>query len=400
MRRLFFFVMFCSLAVSAVAQQVPGASDDPVANARFRFGVIALNPRVGVQNVGVDSNVFNTADNEQRDFTFTLAPGTQFLMRTGKGLLSIDGGVGFVYFNKFSTERSANSSATARYELRFNRMQPYVSARTLNTRERPGYEIDARARHYETEFHVGTDVDVASKSAISVDLRHLDYSFNGDEVFNGRPLNQELNRRLRSIDLGWRQRLTPLTTWVSRVTRESERFQFESTRNADSLKVSSGFELGRLALIRGSAFAGYRKLTPADGGISPEFTGVISDVNVAYTAPTQTRLGAVVQRDVQYSYEPRTPYYVQTGWTATLTQRIIGRWDAQIAGGRDRLSYHAIDARDARRDYIGRVGGGIGYTMGDQVRASFDVQSFYRSSDSPGREYGGIRAGLSVTYGS
>ena len=153
------------------------------------------------------------------------------------------------------------------------------------------------------------------------------------------------------------------------------------------------------ALVRGSAFAGYRKLTPAAGGILPEFSGVTADVDVSYTAPTQSRLGIAVDRDVQFSYDTRTPYYVQTGWTASLTQRVTGRWDLQLTGGRDRLAYQSTNPIDARKDFVGRFGGGIGYAVRDQVRASFDVNSLYRSSELPGREYGGIRAGLSVTYG-
>ncbi|MBY0495998.1 MAG: outer membrane beta-barrel protein [Cyanobacteria bacterium] len=391
--------MFAACATTATAQQVPAASDDPFSEARFRFGVIAVDPRFGVRNVGVDTNVFNSAVNRQRDLTFMVVPGTTLLMRTGKGLLTLDGGLELVYFNQFETERSVNSNVRGQYELRFNRLRPYVSIYSLNTRQRPGYEIDVRARHYETDLHAGTDLRVGSKSTVRVDFRNLDYSFSGDQVFNGRALNQELNRNLKAIDIGWRQRLTALTTWVVRMTRESERFEFENVRNSDSFRVNSGFELGRFALVRGNAFAGYRRLRPADGGEFPEFSGVTADVNVSYTAPTQTRLGAVVQRDIQYSYERRTPYYVQTGWTGVLTQRVVGRWDVQLSGGRDRLSYQAIDVRNQRRDFVGRFGGGVGYTIGDRVRAGFDVQSFYRSSDLREREYGGIRAGFSVTYG-
>ena len=138
-RRLLFALTFASFAVSAMAQQVPTGVDDPVANARLRFGVIGLDPRLGIRDLGVDSNVFNSAENEQQDLTFTLAPGGQLYMRTGKGLLTIDGGVEVVYFNEFSSERSVNSDVTGRYELRFNRMRPYVSARSVNTRQRPGY---------------------------------------------------------------------------------------------------------------------------------------------------------------------------------------------------------------------------------------------------------------------
>ncbi len=119
----------------------------------------------------------------------------------------------------------------------------------------------------------------------------------------GRALNQELNRTLKSAELSWRQRLTGLTTWITRMSRESERFA-----------------LGRFALICGSAFA---------------------------------------------------------GWTATLTQRITGRWDAQLSGGRDRLSYQAANVADKRRDFMGRFGGGIGYAVRDQVRAGLNVTYGY-----------------------
>ncbi|MFA5908979.1 MAG: outer membrane beta-barrel protein [Vicinamibacterales bacterium] len=396
-RSLVILLYALSFSQAAHAQQAP--ADDPVASAPIHLGVVGVSPRFVLSNAGIDTNVFNTVDDRQRDFTFTTAPSADLYLRTGRGLLSVSGGAEFVYFQKFDTERSVNSNATGRYEFRFNRVRPYASAGTLNTKQRPGHEIDVRARHYETDLKFGSDVMFMSKSSARLEFRKLDYKFAGDAVFDGRPLNQGLNRTLKAVDLGWRQRLTALTTWVTRVSRESERFEFEDARNSDSFRVSSGFELGRFALIRGSAFAGFRKLTAADGGTLPGFSGVTADVDVSYTAPTQTRLGAAVDRDIQYSYDNRTPYYVQTGWTATLTQRVTGKWDAQLSGGRDRLAYQSNNAADRRKDFVGRFAGGIGYAVRDGVRASFDVQSFYRSSAIRGREYGGVRAGFSMTYG-
>jgi len=392
-------LIFVLLAIPAHAQQVPTASEDPVAAAPIRFGAVAFDPRLVLTNMGVDTNVFNSS-NPQSDFTFAIKPGTDIFLRTGRGLLTVSGNVEYVYFSEFEAERSVNSDVLGRYEFRFNRFRPYASASWLDTRERPGYEIDARARHYEADYHAGGDLRIASKGTVRVDFRHLDYSFDGDVVFNGRPLNEQLNRTLKALELSWRQRLTALTTWVTRVSRETERFEFHDFRNADSFRLWSGFELGRFALIRGSAFVGFRSLSPAEGGISPEFKGATAAIDVSYTAPSQTRLGAAVNRDIQYSYEDRTPYYVQTGWTATLTQRITRRWDLQLSGGRDRLAYQAlIPAIDARTDFVGRYGGGIGYTLGEQTRVSFDVNSYHRSSVLPGREYETIRAGVSVNYG-
>jgi hypothetical protein len=398
-RRILAVVFMMAFADAALAQQVPSTSEDPVAEAPVRFGILAFDPRLGLTDFGWDTNVFNSNTNAQRDFTFTLVPGTAMYLRTGRGLFTADGQLELVYFSQFESERSVNSDVFGQYEFRFNRMRPYASASWLDTRQRPGYEIDARARHYERDYHAGTDIRVGSKGTMRVDVRNLDYTFAGDAVFNGRALRQELNRRLRAAEIAWRQQLTVLTTWVTRMSRETERFEFENDRDSGSLRVSTGVELGRLALIRGTAFVGYRALEPAKAGILPGFSGVTADIDVAYTAPTQTRLSAAVDRDIQYSYDSATPYYLQTGWTVTLTQRIIGRWDAELSGGRDRLSYQALRLSDRRTDHVNRYGGSVGYTIGQELRMAFAVQSYYRSSDLLGRQYESIHAGISVTYG-
>ena len=371
---------------------------DPVAAAPIRLGPIGLAPHVTLTDLGVDTNVFNEPTNPKRDFTFTFSPGADIWLRTRRGVLSLTGSVDFVYFNEHSSQRSLTSNALGQYELRLDRIRPYISARTLNTEQRPGFEIDTRAKHYETDFRTGTEVRIASKTSMRFELQQLRYSFDSREVFDGRQLSQELNRRLRTGSLSWRQRLTPLTTWVTTIARESERFEFQEIRNSDSFRLSTGFELGRFALIRGSAFIGYRTLKAADGGLLPTFTGVTGSADVSYTAPTQTRINAVAGRDIQYSYDQTTPYYVQTSWTLTVTQRIVGSWDAAVTGGRDRLAYQSVGDRNDRTDFAGRFGGSVGYTLNDQIRLSFDINSFFRRSDIPGRDYGGVRSGLSVTY--
>jgi hypothetical protein len=392
-------MLFALIPAAATARQIP--TNDPVAEAPFRIGVVGISPVFGLRNIGVDTNVFYDVIDPKQDFTTTAIGGAEAWLRTGKGLVSLGGNMEYIYFAEYETERSFNSDAKGQFELRFNKLRPYASAATVNRRDRPGFEIDKRVRHYETDYHAGTDIRIASKGAVRIDYRHRDYRIPSDEIYQGRSLAEELNRTLEVIDVGWRHRLTSMTTWITRVSRESERFEQNTIRNSDSTRVSSGFELGQLALIRGRAFVGYRKLTPADGGLIPEFSGVTADISVSYTAPTQTRLTADVDRDVQYSYERRTPYYVLTGWTATLTQRVVGRWDGQLSGGRDRLAYEAIAGflPDARTDFVNRFGGGVGYNMSDQVRVSFDVANYARRSDLPGREYNGLRAGISVTYG-
>ena len=132
------------MALPAAAQNVPTTAEDPVAKAPIRFGALALDPTFSIQNIGIDSNVFNTTDNEQSDFTLTGRSGSDIWLRTGRGLVSVNGWLEYAYYQDFASERSFNSSVKGQYEWRFNRLRPYASGAYLDTRERPGYEIDER----------------------------------------------------------------------------------------------------------------------------------------------------------------------------------------------------------------------------------------------------------------
>src|SRR5687767_15022287 len=172
-------VMAAFVSDAAYTQQLP--AEDPFAEARIRLGAVAIDSRIGVRNVGIDTNVFNSATDAQSDFTATFSAGTKLWLRTGKGLATFDGDVDYAHFNDFTSERSVNGRGGVQYELRFNRLRPFASAHWLSTRQRPGYEIDARARHYENEFHGGVDLRVGSKGTVRLDYRRLDYWFAGDQ---------------------------------------------------------------------------------------------------------------------------------------------------------------------------------------------------------------------------
>jgi len=121
-------ILLVVAAMPAYAQQVPAAADNPIAEAPVRFGPIGIAPRFALQNIGVDNNVFNTTANEQSDYTFTGRVGADVWLRTGRGLLSANGWVEYVYFQDFESERAYNNYAKGQYEWRFNRLRPYASA--------------------------------------------------------------------------------------------------------------------------------------------------------------------------------------------------------------------------------------------------------------------------------
>src|SRR6185436_16322443 len=101
MRYSLFVLMVAFFAGRAQAQQVPTASEDPVAAAPIRFGAFAFDPRFALTSLGVDTNVFNSPTDPQSDFTFGLKPGTDMYLRTGRGLLTVSGNLEYVYFHEF-----------------------------------------------------------------------------------------------------------------------------------------------------------------------------------------------------------------------------------------------------------------------------------------------------------
>jgi hypothetical protein len=385
------------LPLSATAQ-VPSGGTDPSA-ASVRVGVLSLAPRFSVRQIGVDTNVFNTVDNPQRDATATASTGTDLWLRTGRGMLMVSGDTEYVHYDRFGSERSLSSRAQATYEVRFNRIRPVVRAATRDLKQRPNDEITARVRQYGTDFGAGIDFRVLSRSTMRVEWRHEVSGFFDTAVFDGQQLRTQLSHRVEAVDATWRQQVTPLTTFVAKVSRDRTTFDFEGTRNSENYRLNGGFELSQFALIRGTVLVGYHELRADNPVVLPEFSGVTAAGDVSYTAPTQTRIQVTVNRELRNSYDPRTPHYTQQAWGATITQRVFGRWDLQLNGGRAEQDYLAVAGTGARTDRVDRIGGGVGFALARQVRAGLDITSVNRLSEMPGRDYSGVLGGLSLTYG-
>lgn len=396
-RGLSILAVILSVPSAAFAQGAPDRGG-PTAEA-IRLGVMSVDPRFRVTNIGIDTNVFNEAVNPKRDTTATAAMGTDVWLRTGRGLLTLSGDSEFVYFDKFTSERSLSTSARAAYDIRFNRLRPFASASTRDLKTRPNEEITARLRQHGTEFGGGLDARVLSKSTVRLEFRQQQFGFSDNTVYQGYDVKDQLNRTVRLVEAGWRQQLTALTTFVARASHDREAYEFQPARNTENYRVNTGFELGQLALIRGTVNVGYHQLRAERPDLLPDYSGLTANANVAYAAPSQTRIQAAVERELRQSFDARTPHYVQLGWTGTVTQRLIGRWDLQVTGGRTQQDYSATTVMNGRRDRLDRVGGGIGFTMANQLRASIDISTFKRISGVPGRDYSGALGGFSLTYG-
>ena len=380
----------------------PGAPDP--SKVRVRIGPLWLNPTLALTNAGVDTNVFNEADQlaPKQDFTVTVTPATDLWLRFGRTWLNGTIKEDLVYYNKYASERSANNSYKIGWLVPLNRLTLNAGADYLNTRERPGFEIDARSQRNELAYNGAVEIRALSKTFFGVRGEHRKVNYDKAAVFLNSNLQFELNRTMTTGALTVRHQLTPLTSLTVDVSREQDRFEFSPPRDSNSTLVSGGLKFDPFALIKGGASFGYRDFQPLSSGL-PGYKGGTAAVDLSYVALGSTKLGVTATRDVQYSYEINQPYYLLTGTTGSIAQQIFGPLDVVGRVGVQRLDYRnragAVVAVSGRTDYVHSYGGGIGYRIGRDIRIGFNIDHGHRTSAVDIRQYNGLTYGTSVTYG-
>ena len=394
------FLLLAACATPAWAQE--GGPD--VSAVKVRIGPLLLNPTISLTNLGVDRNVFNEPEdqNPKKDFTATVTPATDLWLHAGRTWITSTIKEDIVWFQKYASERAANSTYTVAWRVPLNRVNFNVSGSRHSARERPGFEIDARSQHTATVYTGLAEVRALSKTFFGVTASRHKEDYDKAAVFLGSSLNYELNRVMTDVGLTIRHRITPLTTITLTGTRSQDRFEFSSLRDSNSTAVTANVSFDPVALIKGSATFGYRNFHPLTPGLE-DFKGTTAAVNLSYVAFGTTRVSAAITRDVQYSFDINQPYYLQTGVTGSIAQQIFGPFDVVGRAGASALAYRdragAVVQVSNRVDRVRTYGGGVGYHMGKDLRLGVNVDRDRRFSDLQQRRYSNLRIGTSLTYG-
>jgi hypothetical protein len=387
----------CALAVPARAQSnLP----ETVEVMPIHFGPLGLRPSVSITNIGSDSNVFNDADHPQSDFTATVVPRLVARVHGGRLLLSYGGATDIVYFKKFTSERSINSTTDLKLDADLGRLQPYASVGWVATKDRMNSEIDVRTPRTQRTLVAGARMLVASRTAVVVSARRFTLDFHDGALFRGVDLTRTLNSRTDSIDAGLQLRLSPLTTFSMTTSFQRDRFDAAPERDADTLRLLPALRFDPTSLIRGSVAVGYRRFRPLRPEL-PDYSGLLVQAGLGYTLMGRTKFDVDVNRDVQYSFEDLEPYYLSTGGRVTVTHQLVGPLDIQALAGRQTMAYRHREVQgDVRRDQVETYGGGAGYRLRATMRLGVTWEVNRRTSVLDERRYARRRVYASLTYGS
>jgi hypothetical protein len=392
---------FALLVLLTLAGGTPALGQDlaPEESARFRFGPIRFTPGIEIRNVGVDTNIFNDSEDPKQDFVASFGPAVDYWLRAGRARVSGRTGLQYDYFKDYATQRAFGTENRARVEVLGNRVTPFVDGLYDNTRRRPTFEIDARARYRTDALTGGADVRVFSRSVLRFEAERGHVEYEQGQEFNGVDLGAALNRETTAYRLSFRHALTPLTTFVLTGEERRDRFDISPERDADGFRILPGFDIKAGALITGRAAVGYAAFRTLDPN-APDYHGLVAAAELNYTARA-SRVGLQLVRDPTYSYETTEPYYVYTDLGVQLTQRVTTNWDVMARGARQWLAYRQFlsEGSSERNDTGWRFGMGTGRWLGQTLRIGFDVDYLTRSSPIPDRTYDGWRAGANIVYG-
>jgi hypothetical protein len=386
-------VTVCISSASAAAQE----PTTEVPNLPLHLGTLGLSPQVRVSSI-YDTNVYNVKTDPEADLVTSVAPQTRIFTKLGRMMIDGRAELSAEYYRTNTEQNSVNTLGAITLTLPSNRVTPYVTYTALSSRERFGFEIDDRPRRNRQGITAAVDVRVASKTVLVVRAQREGERFGDDTAFRGANLPQVLNREMDLAGVTLRHPISALTTLSVSVDRAEDRFEFLPDRNARGRSVSGGLTFKPTALITGAFTIGYLHFAPVQRSTS-EFKGLVTSADLGYVLRGVTRFGVQAQRNVTYSYDPSTPYYVLAGFDVTATHRAGERWAISARLGRHLLNY--VSSVTVGTPIAGELGGstdksalvGVGliHQLSRDTQIAVDVDRQRRLSEQTIRQFESTR---------
>jgi hypothetical protein len=380
-----------------------GAAAQTRTEGRFHTGVVSWTPTLTLRDTGLDTNVYEEAATPKRDQVAVFAPQVDGLLRLAAADVRFGGTADFVYFQRYTTERSINTRGTVGFDLRGWRVRPFGRGSFLDSRERVNSEIDVRARRSDREVSGGLGLQVTARGVLEVAGRFSQSAFRQGEMFRGVDLAQRLNRETVGTNVRFVYDLTPLTRLLVEGAGSQDRFTLSPAYDADSMRVSAGFRFEPDALVDGHAIVGFRRIDPI-GERAFGYEGITVAVELGYVLLQRTRFEVKIGRDTSYSFEAQ-PYFLQTNYGGQILHNLVGAVDVMGLVSRETIDYPGLpglDGQELPADSLAitKYGGGVAIRPGERIQLTINYEYIERMSAFVlDRNYDRHRLYTNITYG-
>ncbi len=370
------------------------------AQGRFQTGNLSWTPVITLRDAGLDTNVFDEPTDAKRDHLAVVSPEADGALELGSATVTMAGAAEFVYFRRYTDERSINRRGSARIDVPLSRIRPFGGIAYEATRERQNSEIDVRAWRTSREVTAGLGVNLTSRATLEVGGRRIDARFEAGEVFRNVQLATRLNRDTTGAVARFRYTVTPLTTFTVEADASRDKFLLSPQYDNENVRAEAGFIFSPDAIFKGRALVGYHKVNPR-GTAAIGYEGLIASVDVGYVLMGRTRFDVRFSRDTSYSLEAQ-PFFLQTTYGGEILHNLFGPVDVIARASRETLDYDSLPELlvAAQSLNVNRYGGAISIRAAERMRLSINYDFTERLGDLlPDREYERKRLYTTVTYG-
>ncbi len=374
------------------------------------MGPLFLTPRLRVQTLGFDSNVFYTSTDRRTDFVAAGGPGLTVVAPMRSLRLTLDGGLTYTYFAKTESQRRMGGDARGRLAWNPGRVDAGIEEFYARTFQRPNFEVDRRVLEDRWGTRGNLGVKAVGRFGFDVSGSVMRVSVTDDEDYFGADLAGAYSRdeglALLQLKLG----LTPKTFLLVAGDYQQDRFTTDASRDADSNRLYAGFQIESETRLSGTAVGGLRLYRPADPARGPSFKVPYANVSLSYQSGPRTNIGGRFSNELQNSaFEVADAANTLEYEVAELSlrQRLVGRFELRAFGRRTRQQTRGeitvVDSTGETttglRDDVAWEGEtDLGYIFRNHVRVGVALRYTERQSTFADFGIEGLLLGATVFY--
>jgi hypothetical protein len=338
----------CSVLAAQEPAPSPAAPPSPEATTPaappregFPFGPFFVNPRLRIDTIGIDTNVFDTTQDEpQTDFVAIGGPALEVVLPVRETVeLHAEAHGLYVYYADTVSQRRFIGGVGADLVWDTGRTALRLGARDELRYERLEEEVDRRLEQRDRAVFATLRRRVRGRLGVRAHVEFAERSL-PEPVPTPELLADAYDRQELITRLGLDYSLTYKTRLLAEVERQEAVFDVETDRDSVFRGVRGGIETDRSALVSGHLLGGYRRfrqeLLPDEP--EQEFTFLSLDATINFTP--RTRLGFLLRQDQSWSA------------LSSALSPIVETREYGVHGSKDIYARIVVAGRATRTEYL------------------------------------------------
>ncbi len=379
---------------------------DPPDLARYvRWGVLRVRPGFEVSNLGYETNIFLSNENEVGDYVATWSPKIEGLVLFGdRAFLTLKERLDYKTYLEHTDQNYLDQRGSARVTFPLRRTGFYVEGVLNRIQERPVDQLDTRRERDENGLGFGVIFVAGWRTEIEVGSSWTDLSFSdADDVES--TISERLNREefSNTFKLGYRvmgrTRLT-MEAYVDTIDFAS----LESSRqDARGWGAMPGINFGEGGQLSGSARVGWAEIN-ADDPAFADFADVVGRAKLAYRPNTQLTFRLDGVREPGFTLSGNSIYYLDTRVALRAVYYLNRIFGVDAGGSVGRLTFPDSQGDNSRVDTTDAYEAGLRFrlsedSVGRRVEYSLRMRHYRRESTLEGQNRSGTTLGFGAELG-